>query len=262
MIREIRNDSFTKRIPYDQELRKLVEGEPSHWFLTNPASQNTYLYQVEFVRAFSEYHFKKRFSDLSILDWGCGKGHVTFLLRRNGARYIKSCDYLSVDNHDDDSSFGQKVPIIEAEKIQVDQLHDAVKLPYSDNSFDVVLSVGVLEHVQSDKDSLKELRRVLKPNAILFCFNLPYYFSWTQRLQHMRGNYYHDRLYRKADVKRLLNDSGFSLVDMWHRQILPKNTVKYPCYQTFEYLDSCLVRFTLLRYLATNIEFVALATKD
>jgi SAM-dependent methyltransferase len=252
----LRRKSFRKRLPFNEELRKVAGSETSHWFLANPASQNTYLYQVEFIREFSERHFRAPFSKLAILDWGCGKGHVSFLLRQRGAK-LKACDYRSDGAPDPDSTFGQATPITRSAGIPVDPLEDAIRLPYENASFDVVLSVGVLEHVANDLESLKEIHRVLRPGGLLFCFNLPYFLSWTQRLAHLRGNFYHDRLYSKALAKRLLRRSGYDLLHIWHRQLLPKNTVRYPCYRFFENLDQILVDFSPLRYLATNIEFVA-----
>ena len=248
--------SFCRPIAYNEKLREMVKDESSHSFLVNPASQNTYLYQVEFVQAFSEQYFQKPFPELKILDWGCGKGHVSFLLRERGTRVV-SCDHFAEEGMDDDSAFGQRTPVIRKSGIQVDRLSDPVKLPYADSRFDVALSFGVLEHVQRDLESLKELRRVLRPGGLLFCFNLPYLVSWTQQLSHLRGNYYHDRLYTKAQTTGLLTDAGYVLLDLWHRQLFPKNSVRYPFYRAFERLDQLLVRHTPLRYLATNIEFVA-----
>jgi SAM-dependent methyltransferase len=252
----MRMASFRKPVAYNEKLRDMVKDESSHFFLANPASQNTYLYQVEFVHAFSEHYFGKPLSELKVLDWGCGKGHVSFLLRERGARVV-SCDHYAEGGTDDDSAFGQGTPIIRRAGIRVDRLSDPVKLPYADCRFDVALSFGVLEHVQRDLESLKELRRVLRPGGLLFCFNLPYLVSWTQQLSHLRGNYYHDRLYTKTQTAGLLKEAGYVVLDLWHRQLFPKNSVRYPFYRAFESLDQILVRYTPMRYLATNIEFVA-----
>lgn len=255
---EIRRTSFRKSLDINKDLQSMVREFPSHKFLVNPASQNTFLYQVEFVQAFSESHFRKRISQLSILDWGCGKGHVSFLLNRRGAN-VTSCDYCSSDAADDDSAFGQDTPIIHSNKMAVNRLKDAIRMPYQDREFDVVLSFGVLEHVDDDFESLKEVRRILRPGGVFFCFNLPYVLSWTQRVSRMLGDNYHDRLYNRALVERLLPSAGFEMFDFWHRQLLPKNRIRYPFYRLFESLDQFLVGFTPLKYLATNVEFVAVA---
>ena len=205
------------------------------------------------MKQYCEEYFKKPFGDIKILDWGSGKGHVTFLMKQLHAN-VDSCDVI---DDSDDSSFGQKTPIIASQNIQVTPLEHEYVLPYPDQSYDVVLSFGVLEHVPNDMESLKEINRVLKPKGLLFCFFLPYHMSWTQRLSHLRGNYYHDRLYKKSQTTKMLNDTNFALADMWHRQLLPKNSVNYPNYKFFERLDLFLCSHTFLKYFATNIEFVA-----
>jgi len=47
------------------------------------------------------------------------------------------------------------------------------------------------------------------------------------------------------------------LLDTWYRQLLPKNSVRYPNFRLFERLDQFTTEHTPLRYFATNIEFVS-----
>jgi SAM-dependent methyltransferase len=187
------------------------------------------------------------------LDWGCGKGHVSYLLQKQGLQVI-SCDVM---NNSGDSAYGQTVPIIDTFGINIVPLTHPYQLPFNDNSMDIVLSFGVLEHVTNDLASLQEIERILKPNGLFFCFDLPYVLSWTQKIAHMRGNYYHDRLYSRKSICQLLNLSGLSLLDFWHRQLLPKNSIRYVGYRFWETVDQVLTEYTPLRYFATNIEFVA-----
>lgn len=53
------------------------------------------------------------------------------------------------------------------------------KLPYSDDSFDLILSHEVIEHVADDAEAIKEMVRVLKPGGrlALFCPNRGYPFE-------------------------------------------------------------------------------------
>jgi SAM-dependent methyltransferase len=251
--RQLRTKIFSDSFDLDSELVDTVKEHSSHGFLVNPASQNSYLYLTKYVQTLSEFHFDKPISDLAILDWGTGKGHVTYLLKKLGAAPI-SCD---VATNTSDSSFGQKTPILSRHNIEVNPLNHDFILPFDDNSMDVVLSFGVLEHVSNDLESLKQINRVLKPKGLFFCFFLPYTFSWTQRLAHIRGNYYHDHLYSKSLVSDMLKNSGFYIDDFWHRQLFPKNEVSYPNHHFFEHVDQFLVENTFLKYFATNIEFVA-----
>ena len=249
----MRMSSFRKKIPLNENLLGMVKNVDSHLFLENPAGQNCCLYLCEYLKNVSEYWFKKKICDLRVLDWGCGKGHLTFLLKEMRAN-VFSCD---LETRENDSSFGQYTPIIEKGGIEVIPIKHQYLLPFGKETFDVVLGCGVLEHVSNDFESLKEINRILSPSGLFFCFYLPYFFSWTQNVSYFIGNFYHEKLYRKKTVKALLPKTGFDLIDIWHRQLFPKNTIKYPNYHLFEKVDQLLVNHTWLRYFATNIEFVA-----
>jgi ubiquinone/menaquinone biosynthesis C-methylase UbiE len=120
------------------------------------------------------------------------------------------------------------------------------------------VSFGVLEHVANDAASIAEITRILKPGGLFFCFYLPTKYSWTQKIAHMRGNDYHDRLYTRASIDALTQPVKLEVCDVWYRQVFPKNTVAYPAFRVFEQIDQLLTRYTPLRYIATNIEFVAM----
>jgi SAM-dependent methyltransferase len=250
---QVRTACLSAKLPLDEQLISLSRRAVSHSFLTNAASHNSYLLLLNYLQVFGEKWFGKPSHELRILDWGCGKGFCSYLLKKQGFEVL-SCD---IERNADDSAFGQETPIIDAEKINVIPLRDSVALPFDGHSFDIVLSMGVLEHVQNDLESLNEIRRILKPNGLFFCFFLPFVGSWTQYVVRSRGDNYHDRLYSKRGVRDLLNRSGFKLIDIWHRQLFPKNSVHYPAYHFFEAVDQTIVRFTPLRFLTTNIEFVA-----
>jgi SAM-dependent methyltransferase len=202
----------------------------------------------------SEHVLEHPFGALSVLDWGCGKGHVSKLLRDLGPGSLRSCDLAS---DEEDSAFGQDTPLIREFNIPVTPLDHEYKLPYPDATFDVVLSVGVLEHVANDLASLAEIGRVLRPRGMFFCFNLPTSLSWTQKLSHMRGNLYHDRLYDERHIREMLSLVEFDLLDLWYRQMLPKNSVHYPMFRLWERIDQLITFYSPLRVFATSIEFVA-----
>jgi SAM-dependent methyltransferase len=252
-VSALRKHSFSRNWPLDEEIRAVAATIPTHAFLENPSGQYAYIYLSRFVKALSESHFCQPFDDLSILDWGCGKGHVSKIMRDLGPGKLESCD---VQSEKDDSSFGQETPIIAKFGIQVKPLDHAYLLPYEDGSLDVVLSVGVLEHVPKDRASLAEIKRVLKSGGLFFCFFLPTNLSWTQKVAHLRGNDYHDRLYSRSKVQEMIANADLELIDLWYRQILPKNTMHYPNFRLFEKLDQFVTEHTPLRYFATNIEFV------
>jgi len=256
--RTLRRDIFTRRWPLDDELTTIAATLPTHRFLENPSGQYAYIYLTQYVKAMAERQTGRSFSELSVLDWGCGKGHVSKIIDDLHPKQLDSCDILS---EKEDSTFGQQTPIIERFDIKVKTLNHEYVLPYEDGVFDVVLSVGVLEHVSNDMASLAEIKRVLKPGGLFFCFYLPTKLSWIQKLAHQRGNDYHDRLYDRDKVQEMLGVTGLELIDFWYRQILPKNTINYPNFRLFEKLDQLVTEFTPFRYFATNIEFVCVKPK-
>jgi SAM-dependent methyltransferase len=253
-VRALRARAFSSDWPLDPEITATAATLPSHNFLKNPSGQYLYVYLTRFVKALSEQHFKRPFSELSVLDWGCGKGHVSKLVRDLGPKHLESCDLLT---NKDDSAFGQETPILKRFGIKVKPLEHEYILPYDDASFDVLLSVGVLEHVPNDRASLLEITRVLKPGGLFFCLFLPTNLSWTQKVAHWRGNHYHDRFYNEDSIKEMLGSTDLELLDLWYRQLLPKNSVRYPKFRFFEKMDQLITENTPLRYFATNIEFVS-----
>lgn len=251
----LRRKVFAKDWPLDEQILDAARSTPSHRFLLNPSGQYSYVYLTRFVRELAEKHFGVPFAQLDVLDWGCGKGHVSKLLRDLGPKHVESCDLLSGA---DDSTFGQEIPIIRNFNIPVTPLIHEYILPYDSASFDVVLSVGVLEHVSNEPASLREIARILKPGALFFCFFLPTRFSWTQQVSRWTGDTYHNRLYTERHVREMLSAVGFELMNCWYRQLLPKNSLHYPNFRLFEKLDLFMTEHTPLRYFATNLEFVSL----
>jgi SAM-dependent methyltransferase len=249
--KKLRKEYFSKYFPYDNELATIVKNEREHDFLVKPLWQNMHIYLVEYLIAFCKKWFGK--NDFKVLDWGCGKGEITYLCKKRHIK-IECCDIA--DKKYGDSAFGQKTPIIDHEKINVIPLEHTVQLPFENESFDAVLSFGVLEHVSNDMESLKEISRILKPRGLFFCFFLPYKYSWKQKRQHLKGSFYHDHLYDMKTVKYLLDNAGFTLSDYWNRDLFPKRFAPV-FYRQIENMDNWICGNTVLKHLASNIEFVA-----
>jgi len=255
-VRQTRYRLFTGKYAPDKTLSETVTGFKTHFFLTNPASQMVYQYLTRFVVETCRIVLNKQPCDMQVLDWGAGKGHVAYFLNKLGVR-TRCCD---IKRGEDDSAFCQDTPILDRFRIRVDPLKHEFALPYESASLDAVLSFGVLEHVPCIRKTMLEINRILKPGGLFFCLFFPYSFSWTQRLAHLRGDHYHPVLYEKLQIRKLLHLAHFELMDLWHRQLFPKNSAVYPHPHLFEMLDLFCTEFTPLKYLATNIEFVARKT--
>jgi hypothetical protein len=88
-VRALRTEIFSKDWPLDEEIRETSATSPSHSFLANPSGQYPYIYLTRFVKFLSERHFGRPFCDLSVLDWGCGKGHVSKLIQDLGPKHLE-----------------------------------------------------------------------------------------------------------------------------------------------------------------------------
>lgn len=238
--------SLTRPVAPDPYLCDVASRFETHRFLGG-ATQGVYQRLVGLLRDYALERYGT-IDGLKVLDWGAGKGHITYLLQNLGFS-VTSCD---VKSEEADSSFGQETPIIHEKNIDIVPLTHEYQLPFETGSFDIVVSFGVLEHVPNDAESMKEIRRVLRDDgAFFFCF-LPYWLSWTQKIAHMRGDFYHPRLYGIGDMHRFAEASGFDVGPIWHGQVLPKNAL--PNSPTLEKLDRMMTFWSPLKYTATNIE--------
>lgn len=94
--------------------------------------------------------------DESVLDVGCGYGQFYDKLMPR----IPDGSYHGVDLH------AGTLSTHPAQRTRL-AVGDAVKLPYSAGTFDVVMANHMLYHVADIEAALVEIRRVLKPNGVL-----------------------------------------------------------------------------------------------
>lgn len=249
-ISRIRRDTFRADYPLDSALINSIPPEADqggiYATIRDPGTHIIYKYLCEFTAEVLSQNNAKNRSTIRILDWGGGKGYVTYFLREMGFKVI--CY--------ETDTFPHKA-IWEKYKLDI-VTNDGSSLPFSDQSFDAVVGFGVLEHVPYDYEALKELNRILTTEGLLFIFNLPSSRSYINRLWHLKKVFYHDRLYAPREVKGLLKRSGFKLASrIWYRQIFPKRLIHFTHYRLAERIDLWLGRYTPLKYIATDIEFVA-----
>ena len=139
----------------------------------------------------------------AVLDWGCNHAPDCCLLRACFGEQLSlhSCDFPESSRYRVFHEFAHA---------NYKQLVDEVQLPFPSNFFDAVIGSGVLEHAAMDYESLKELRRVLKPGGVLAITYLPNWLSvneWVRRV--VRKNEFHRRLYGMGETRQLLKRSGF-----------------------------------------------------
>ena len=112
----------------------------------NPAPEldfSSFTLPRHFTENFISYFPKAKSNKSLVLDLGCGDTVHREMCEYAGFEYV-GMDY----DHPDAALFG-----------------DAHSLPFKDNSFEFILSLGVIEHVRFPFVMMKEAYRVLKPNG-------------------------------------------------------------------------------------------------
>ena len=115
---------------------------------------------------------------LEFLDVGCGQGHLVEALLKLGADAY-GCD-LTIAAEVLSSTAGRLKPIDSA----------TYRFPFDDETFSVVLSTSVLEHVKDKFAFFKEVHRVLKPGGLaLHLFPSKWYLPYEPHLFVPLANY-------------------------------------------------------------------------
>jgi SAM-dependent methyltransferase len=95
-----------------------------------------------------------------LVDVGAGRGHLVHALGEdlkargfNPAEHLSACDVVP-------DSFAY-------EEIACEQIQADARLPFSDESFEIVVSIEVIEHVENQFSFWRELARIAKPGAMV-----------------------------------------------------------------------------------------------
>lgn len=194
-----------------------------------------------------------------VLDWGCGFGYVASYLDSHGVE-VSMFDFVP------DAEATTEVEVNAFPGVTAIVSPDPVRLPYADESFDAVLSLGTLEHVEFPEHSLQELRRVLRPGGMLYVYKLPSRFSYVERLAKRRGQYWHgkwphDRVYTLHSAVQMIDKSGYDVLESGYRNAFPLRAtgrlLKGRGVRQVRRLSDAVTNVPGLRQVATNVEVVA-----
>lgn len=194
------------------------------------------------------------------LDWGCGNGHFSYFLTSRG---VKTTGYSfdSCPEYLRNNSLFTHIEGLQS---------NPAELPFEDGQFDVVFSVGVLEHVcetgGSEQKSVKELYRILRPRGHFICCHLPNKYQWVENVGKIIGQleHFHYRKYDLRDIREMLDSSGFDLKEWGRYGIIPRNQLRrlpfwmrnsYTIANALNFFDKSLS--ALFPVLCTSYYFVA-----
>lgn len=155
-----------------------------------------------------------------VLDWGVGNGHCSYYLVRAGYRATG----FSLDPFGFEGWLPAEYRCVSSDRA------DPKRLPFDTASFDAVLSVGVLEHVRetggTERASLAEITRVLRPGAVFICYHLPSRHSVIERLAgRLPSKYHHAYRFTAREIEALVAGAGLELLELRRYGLLPRNAL-------------------------------------
>lgn len=147
-----------------------------------------------------------------ILDVGCGSGRHTCAASR-----LKEVVSVGSDINYDDVVEARKRLIYDEELgeqgggIWETPVVDITRLPFRDDSFDLVICSEVLEHILDHETAVSEVVRVLRPGRDLVV-SVPRYFPerlcWALSKDYRHSDNGHIRIYRKGELTGILERAG------------------------------------------------------
>ena len=173
----------------------MYELEPSGERVIEDAYRNSLGGYVIYLMHMASYRFARDYcAGKRILDLGCGSGYGAASLA-DAAESIVAVDISS-------EAIELAAQRYRTANLSFRQIHAGDALPFADETFDVVLSFQVIEHVADEAAYLREARRVLKPGGKMIIVTpdrslrlLPFQKPW---------NRWHLREYSAAQLRRIV----------------------------------------------------------
>jgi SAM-dependent methyltransferase len=130
-----------------------------------------------------------------ILDAGCGSGRFMVELAKLGA-------VTGVELSETSVALARKRALGEVIAGSV------LEMPFADDSFDLAVSLDVIEHLQDDLAALRELRRTVAPGGALLVTVPAYQWLWSG---HDEINHHHRR-YTRRSLQHAAEQAGWRQV--------------------------------------------------
>ena len=146
---------------------KLMDNSDDFTFFTKDTRYNVLklLKKREIIKYFDEFIKNYISENDKILDYGCGPG--TFSVK------LSSMTKNQVYGIDISKKFIEECEILK-NTLKIDNFHpqhvEGKKLPYNDNSFDLILLFDVIHHLEDINENFVEIKRVLKKSGKLVIY--------------------------------------------------------------------------------------------
>jgi ubiquinone/menaquinone biosynthesis C-methylase UbiE len=159
-----------------------------------------------------------------LLDLGCGAGRHAFEAARRGATVVA----LDTDHAELERVRAVAAAMSDAAEIQppasiTAAAGDATRMPFPDDSFDLVIAAEVLEHIPHDQRAMDEISRVLRPGgiaAVTVPAWLPERVCWALSDDYHNVPGGHVRIFTRRELEIKLRRAGFVVGGHHHAHAL------------------------------------------
>lgn len=215
----------------------------------------------DFVHKEIVFNFNNSWRDKLILDVGCGTGRFSTEIAKKGAKVL-ALDFSNamlniLEQKSASLGLEEKIYPIRA---------DARAIPIKEASVDGCICINFIQLVNSYKEVISEISRVLKPDGILI-INFPNLLGWYFPV----GMYVnitkksiqkdvHSRWFTLEEIKKLFSMVGLKITDVRGYLYFPANTPKF-LFKLFNKIDK-ISRDSILKYLSSSLFVKAIKLEE
>jgi SAM-dependent methyltransferase len=128
-------------------------------------------------------------------------------------KFLKTAEFYTSSMYTPERPFGE---LIKPKIVNV----DLQAMPFPDNSYDIVLTSDVMEHVRRDDAAYREIYRCLKPGGH-YVFTVPYVPGWPANQIRVDGSGAEDvYLMEKQYHGDLMNNNGILVYRIYGRELI------------------------------------------
>lgn len=167
------NDMGEKK-NFDINWKRRKEANYLHWTRKKPVNQIQLAFRNHWI-TFSQIIKKYQLSKLKkkVLEVGCGRGSLS--------AYFSDAGYECTLNDSSKKAIQIAKKNFNKFNLAADfNIGDCRNLSFKDNSFDIIFSIGLLEHFKNPNDAIREQVRILKPGGIIISYIVPKFNSKVQ----------------------------------------------------------------------------------
>ncbi len=153
--------------------------------------------------------FRHLYPGRKVLDAACGVGYGSFYIRTQGAAEVTGLDI-------DHGALEYARTHYKDEKLEF-MRGDCTKLPFQDNSFDVIVSFETLEHISNAGAVVAEFARCLKPGGTLLA-STPNRLTFSMNEAVKEENPFHVNEMTIAEFRALIG-CHLTVASVWHQSM-------------------------------------------